>query len=42
MNLIPYLRVDLSSFNLSNNDILYLCNIFLKKMSNLDELGLNL
>ena len=42
MNLIPYLRVDLSSINLSSNDVLYLCNIFLKKMNNLDELGLNL
>ena len=31
-----------SSFNLDNNDVLYLCNIFLKKMTGLNELSLNL
>ena len=40
--MIPYIDINLEALNLSDNDVSYLCNIFLQKMINLDELKLNL
>ena len=40
--MIPYIDINLEGLNLQNNDVSYLCNIFLQKMMNLGELKLNL
>ena len=40
--MIPSININFANFNLVENDISYLCNIFLKKMMKLDELNLYL
>ena len=41
MNLIPSLSVNFEEFEFVDNDVKYFCNIFLNKMTNLNQLSLD-